>query len=100
MNNVLKNAAVAPAGSQISETADQGAGAVSPLLYDTSDLCLVLRCSVATIHRLKAANKLPKALRLGGQLRWSTEEVQLWIRAGMPDGQSWAAMRAAERGRG
>src|SRR5262245_27802237 len=77
----------------------QLAGGFPPLLYDSSDLCHVLRCSMPTLHRLKAANKLPKALQLGGQLRWRVEEVQAWIRAGMPDGHSWAAIRAAERGR-
>lgn len=77
----------------------QLAGGFPPLLYDSGDLCHVLRCSTATLHRLKAANKLPKALRLGGQLRWSVEEVQAWIRAGMPDGRAWAAIRATERGR-
>jgi predicted DNA-binding transcriptional regulator AlpA len=89
----------APANPPTAAPDLQGSSAIPPLLYDSSDLCHVLRCSIATLHRLKAANKVPKALRLGGQLRWNAEEVQAWVRAGMPDGRTWAAMRAAERGR-
>jgi predicted DNA-binding transcriptional regulator AlpA len=98
MKNVVKMATGVETQTQ-TLAPDQAADTLAPLLYDSSDLCHVLRCSMATLHRLKADNKLPKALRLGGQLRWSVEEVQAWIRAGMPDGRTWAAIRAAERGR-
>src|ERR1700722_7773678 len=72
-------------------------GDLSPLLYDSTDLCHILRCSKATLHRLKSGNKLPKALRLGGQLRWSAEEVQAWIRAGLPNARIWEAIKSADR---
>jgi predicted DNA-binding transcriptional regulator AlpA len=81
----------------LADQADQlTTGALPPLLYDSTDLCHILRCSKATLHRLKAANKLPKALRLGGQLRWSAEEVQAWIRAGLPNARAWEAIKSAD----
>jgi excisionase family DNA binding protein len=90
---------IAPSDPQPPSLEQQAAGNFPPLLYDSSDLCHVLRCSKPTLHRLKAANKLPKALRLGGQLRWNVEEVQAWIRAGMPDGRTWGVLWTAEGGR-
>jgi predicted DNA-binding transcriptional regulator AlpA len=66
---------------------------LSPLTFDTNDLAFVLRTSLATLHRLRAAGKLPRALRLGGQLRWRVEEVKAWCAAGMPDLKTWEAMR-------
>src|SRR5262245_3960456 len=66
---------------------------LEPLTYDTDDLAFVLRTSLATLHRLRAAGKLPRASRLGGQLRWPAEEIRAWVRAGMPDLKTWEAMR-------
>jgi hypothetical protein len=67
---------------------------LEPLTYDTDDLAFVLRSSLATIHRLRAAGKLPRALKLGGQLRWRVEEIKAWCAAGMPDLKTWEAMRS------
>ncbi len=69
--------------------------APEPLVYDTADLCHVLRVSIATLHRLKAAGKLPRARKLGGQLRWDASEIREWVSAGMPDLQRWEAIRNA-----
>jgi predicted DNA-binding transcriptional regulator AlpA len=67
---------------------------MSPLVYDTADMCAVLRCSRATLDRLKSAGKLPRARRLGGQLRWIATEVVAWVNANMPDLRTWEALRA------
>jgi predicted DNA-binding transcriptional regulator AlpA len=69
--------------------------APEPLVYDTADLCHVLRLSVATLHRLKAAGKLPRARKLGGQLRWNVSEIREWVGAGMPDLNRWEALQNA-----
>jgi len=74
----------------------QQTSAVPPLLFDTADLCAVLRISKATIHRLLAAGKLPKPLRLAG-LKWRADEIRRWCDAGMPDCKTWEAMLAAQR---
>jgi predicted DNA-binding transcriptional regulator AlpA len=66
-----------------------------PLLYDTADLCRVLRISMATLHRLKSAGKLPRAKKLGAQLRWDVSEICEWVAAGMPDLERWETLKNA-----
>ena len=72
-------------------------GTLAPLVYDSSDLCQVLRISLATLHRLRSAGRLPRALRLGGQLRWDAAEVAAWVRSGMPDLRTWEMLSGAEK---
>jgi predicted DNA-binding transcriptional regulator AlpA len=48
----------------------------------------------ATWHRLRAAGKVPPAVRLGRAVRWRRAEIVAWIEAGCPDGRTWAAMQA------
>jgi excisionase family DNA binding protein len=70
---------------------------LDPLLIpDTQAAALVGVCR-ATWHRLRAANKLPPAVRLGRAVRWRREEIVEWIQAGCPDGKVWAAMQASGR---
>ena len=76
------------------------ASAPEPLVYDTGDMCHVLRCSLATLHRLKSAGKLPHARKLGGQLRWDASEIREWVSAGMPDLKRWEALRATVNANG
>jgi excisionase family DNA binding protein len=54
----------------------------------------------STWHRLRAAGKLPLAVRLGRALRWRRQEIEAWISAGCPDARTWTAMTAAHRRRG
>jgi predicted DNA-binding transcriptional regulator AlpA len=59
------------------------AGLVEPLL-DRSDLATVLRCSLVTIDRLKAAGKLPRPdLIIGGRSpRWRVSTVRAYLEKG------------------
>jgi predicted DNA-binding transcriptional regulator AlpA len=61
------------------------AAGVAPLLLSATDLAQLLRVSVATVWRLRAAGKLPRPLTaLGKQLvRWDADEVRRWVAAGM-----------------
>jgi hypothetical protein len=70
--------------------------AVGPLLllYDSSDMCAVLRIGLATLHRLKAGGRLPRARKLAG-LKWDADEVRRWVVAGMPPLKEWEPMEAA-----
>jgi predicted DNA-binding transcriptional regulator AlpA len=70
------------------------------LLYSATDLCHVLRVSRATLDRLRAAGRLPRPVRLGGQWRWLREEIEAWTRAGCPPRTEWEARRAAENANG
>jgi predicted DNA-binding transcriptional regulator AlpA len=75
------------------------AGALPPLLLDTRDMCAVLRIGMATLHRLKAAGKLPRARKLAG-LKWDAEEVRRWVTSGMPPLKEWEAIEAAQKRNG
>jgi len=67
----------------------------APLLYSAKDLAGLLRVSVPTIWRLRAAGKLPRPLdALGGQLlRWRADEIAEWVRAGMPALDVWEELK-------
>jgi predicted DNA-binding transcriptional regulator AlpA len=66
-----------------------------PLLVSATDLAQLLRVSLATIWRLRAAGKLPRpATSLGRQLlRWQRSEIESWVEAGMPDLQTWEKLK-------
>lgn len=74
--------------------AKRSAAELAPLLLSAADLAQLLRVSVPTIWRLRAAGKLPRPLdALGKQLiRWDADEVRRWIVAKMPDLKTWGAM--------
>ena len=52
--------------------------------------------SLATWGRLRAADKTPSPVRLGGRVLWRVEELESWIAAGCPDGKTWRARRGAD----
>jgi len=62
-------------------------------LLSVSDLARVLGTSTRTIWRLLEQGKLPKPARLGSRPRWPADEVRNWIKAGMPEAESWGAIR-------
>ncbi len=72
----------------------QTAGILPPLLYDSGDLCAVLRISKATLHRLLAAGKLPKPIRLSG-LKWPVAEIEAFVAMGCPPRAEFEARREA-----
>lgn len=74
--------------------AETPAPALPPLLLSAPDLAQLLRVSVATVWRLRAAGKLPRpSTALGRQLlRWDRREVEVWVTAGMPDLKTWEAL--------
>ena len=51
-----------------------------PLLLSRSDLARLLRVSTTSLDRLRAAGRLPPAIRLGGALRWRRETIEQWLR--------------------
>lgn len=83
-----------PAETQTPVPDQQTASSLPPLLYDTADMCVVLRTSKASLFRLLASSKVPKPLKLGG-LKFRADEIRRWVDAGMPDRPTWEAMEAA-----
>jgi predicted DNA-binding transcriptional regulator AlpA len=76
----------------------QAAGSPPPLLFDTADLCQLLRISKATLHRLLAASKLPRPIRLAG-LKWPAADIEAFVAMGCPDRATFEARRDAESAR-
>ncbi len=56
----------------------------SSLLLSAKSLARELDVSERTIRKLNSAGKIPKPRTVGGNVRWSTEEIREWIRAGCP----------------
>jgi excisionase family DNA binding protein len=67
-----------------------------PLLIPDTEAARLAGVSRAHWHRLRAAGKLPPAVRLGRKVLWRRAEIASWIEAGCPDGRTWAAMTPAE----
>jgi excisionase family DNA binding protein len=70
---------------------------LSPLLVDAKGLSKLLSVGVRTVRTWDAAGKLPAPLRVGGRVLWSDSEVKAWIRAKVPDRETWATIREARR---
>ena len=67
---------------------------LQPLLIDIASLAVLLSRSVAALERDQAADRLPRALKLGRSKRWRLQEVVEWVSAGCPDRRTWEARRA------
>lgn len=62
------------------------------LLIPDTTAAAMAGVSRATWHRLRAAGKLPPAVKLGRSVRWRRDEVVQWISAGCPPARVWDAM--------
>jgi prophage regulatory protein len=67
---------VMPASNSLSDPA---------LLLSAEKVAELLDISVRTLWRLRAADKLPAPIRLGGSVRWRADEIVTWIAEGCPD---------------
>jgi len=54
------------------------------LLLSAETLAEQLELSVRTVWRLRSSGKLPKPIKVGGSVRWRSEEIDNWIAAGCP----------------
>jgi predicted DNA-binding transcriptional regulator AlpA len=70
---------------------------LDPLLIPDTEAAALAGVCRATWHRLRAANKVPPAVRLGRAVRWRRAEIIAWIEAGCPDCRTWAAMQTTGR---
>ena len=64
-----------------------GPGGVTdgPLLVGRDDLSTLLGISTATLDRLDAGGKLPRALKLGGRKLWRMADASRFVELGLPD---------------
>lgn len=70
----------------------------SSVLLTVADLAVMLNTSTRSIYRLKSEGRLPAALRLGQQPRWTRTAIEDWISRGMPSVGSSAETQADEGG--
>ena len=63
------------------------------LALDAKALAAALHVSLRTIRVLDSGGKLPKPIRLGRSVRWPTEELCDWLRAGAPNRETWETLR-------
>ena len=64
-------------------------------LITAKRLAAMLSVSVRSIWRLKSAGKLPKALSVGGCVRWRRSDIELWLRMNCPDQKTFDARKVA-----
>ncbi len=62
-------------------------------LLTAQSLGKMLSLSKRQIFRLNSCGKLPKALRIGGSVRWMESTVAQWLKAGAPDRKTFEAMQ-------
>jgi prophage regulatory protein len=70
---------------------------LTPLVADARLLARLLRLGLRTVRRMDSSGELPAPLKIRGRVCWRLSEIRAWLRAGAPDRNRWAAMRAAAR---
>lgn len=54
-------------------------------LVTASDIATdYMQCCTASVRRMAADGRLPKAIRVGRLSRWRREEIEQWIKDGCP----------------
>lgn len=65
------------------------------LLLTAADAAALLSVSKAHWYRMHNAGRIPLPVRLGGAVRWRTDELRAWVAAGLPNRQRWESMKSA-----
>jgi len=65
-------------------------------LMTAKQLGLLLALSKRQVFRLNSCGKIPKPIRIGGSVRWSTDTIFEWISMDCPDRREWEQRRKAE----
>ncbi len=68
-------------------------------LWDAKTFGLRLSLSKRQIFRLNSCAKIPAPIRIGGAVRWDSQECAAWLTAGAPDRKTWEVMKQ-ERNQG
>lgn len=70
---------------------------VEPILVPAKEAARLCGISPASWYRLIAQGKLPAAVKLGGRILWSIEDLRLFVRLGCPDRTTFEARRRNAR---
>ncbi len=78
-------------------TADQQI-AVEPLLLSAAEAARLLGISRSKFYQMHSAGLVPMPLTLGqGSIRWSVDELRLWVKMGCVSRQQWEAIKERQR---
>lgn len=75
------------------DTATAQVPAEPALLIDADEAAELLGVARATLYRLDAKGRIPRAVHLGRLRRWSRAELRRWVDAGCPSRSRWEAAR-------
>lgn len=70
---------------------------VTERLLTAKNLGQMLSLSKRQIFRLNSCGKIPQAIKIGGSVRWSAQEISAWLAAGAPDRRTWEDLKSTRR---
>lgn len=71
---------------------------VSKLQFLTAKhLAQMLSLSPRSIWRLKAMGKIPRPVKIGGAIRWSSQSITSWQEKGCPDQKTFQTRKEAQK---
>jgi hypothetical protein len=65
------------------------------LTIDIPRLSRVTGLAVRTLRRMDSSGDIPGRLTVGRRVLFQVETIRAWVRAGMPDRETWAALQRA-----
>ncbi|HEG43600.1 MAG TPA: DNA-binding protein [Phycisphaerales bacterium] len=74
----------------------KGTEMVNQQLVDVKKLAEVLSVSIRQVFRLKAENKIPAPMKIGGSIRWKRSEIERWMEWDCPGRETFEAMKQKE----
>ena len=85
-------------GCAMTATRAQGdSAATEPLLVDAREAARLCGLSRSSWLALRAQGRVPRSIRLGRRVLWSTAELSAWVDAGCPVRDVWEARTRAHR---
>ncbi len=67
-------------------------------LWDAKTFGQRLSLSKRQIFRLNSCLKIPAPVKIGGSIRWISDEISAWIASGCPDRETWEYMKDIAEG--
>ena len=71
----------------------------SVLAVTGAEAAALLGISRAHFYKLRAADKLPPPVRIGGSVRWLRADLTAWLEMGCPSREQFEQRREARHGR-
>lgn len=62
-------------------------------LYKIEDMMSLLRVSRGTLRGMRLNGDIPAEVIVGSLVRWNRREIEKWVSEGMPNRDSWEAMK-------